>query len=543
MKRLIKLLPLLLGIAALGLLEFTSIVDWLEVQTTARLLTGLGLLSTVVVVLSKNVADNADEVAEVIGQPFGTLVLTGSVITIELALVASTMLNGESNPTLARDSMFSVLMIALTGITGVCNIIAAVRQGRVALADDGIIDVDELASANLVGSNTYFMMISTMSVLALIIPNFSPLTADANFSTPVNVVLSVVAVGVYAIFLTAQMSSYSTLFSEVMPTIQGDLGDPARRLAAGTGAGEPDHTEAPHLPSAALLLMAGLLVVVLISESMGHLIEVSITDLGLPSSLAGALVALLILAPEALNSIQASAVGGTPAHDQHALWICAGDREPHGSCGSGHRRNDPHAGDPRLGSLQLSLVGADTIPVASHATTDRDRRTHEACGLPVLAAAAGFLILALPSSGTLHGLRGFESSCGQHIVAVLCHSNVVFNADADAFPAIVDWRLSLRDWQAVADIQPWLHRQDHTELKRNGLFTKSIGTDVMHIEPEPVAGAVHVEVSVITPLDDALGVASQQTKLQQSIHELAQCHGVNGLCRSSRPDGFHRCLL
>ena len=57
------------------------------------------------------------------------------------------------------------------------------------------------------------------------------------------------------------------------------------------------------------MLVAGLLVVVLISESMGHLIETGITDLGLPSSLAGALVALLILAPEALNSIQASISG------------------------------------------------------------------------------------------------------------------------------------------------------------------------------------------------------------------------------------------
>ena len=77
MKLLFKLLPLLLGLAALGLLEFTSIVHWLEVQKTATLLSGLGLLSGIIVVLSKNVADNADEVAEFIGQPFGTLVLTG----------------------------------------------------------------------------------------------------------------------------------------------------------------------------------------------------------------------------------------------------------------------------------------------------------------------------------------------------------------------------------------------------------------------------------------------------------------------------------
>lgn len=302
MTLLLKLAPLLLGLIALAGLEFTSVIDWLLVQETGLVLGGLGVLSVIVIVLSNNVAKHADDVAEVIGQPFGTLVLTGSVITIELALVASTMLKGESNPTLARDSMFSVLMIALTGVVGVCNIISAIRQGRIALADDGVIETDELAAANLVGSNTYFLMISTMGVLALIIPNFSPSTPAGNFSTPVNVVLSVVAVGVYAVFLTAQISSYSALFTEVMPEFDDANADAA-------DAEREEQESIPPLLESSLLLMSGLLVVVLIAESMGHLIEAGITDLGLPSSLAGAFVALLILAPEALNSIKASAGG------------------------------------------------------------------------------------------------------------------------------------------------------------------------------------------------------------------------------------------
>jgi len=302
MTLLLKLAPLLLGLIALAGLEFTSVIDWLLVQETGLVLGGLGVLSVIVIVLSNNVAKHADDVAEVIGQPFGTLVLTGSVITIELALVASTMLKGESNPTLARDSMFSVLMIALTGVVGVCNIISAIRQGRIALADDGVIETDELAAANLVGSNTYFLMISTMGVLALIIPNFSPSTPAGNFSTPVNVVLSLVAVGVYAVFLTAQISSYSALFTEVMPEFDDANADAA-------DAEREEQESIPPLLESSLLLMSGLLVVVLIAESMGHLIEAGITDLGLPSSLAGAFVALLILAPEALNSIKASAGG------------------------------------------------------------------------------------------------------------------------------------------------------------------------------------------------------------------------------------------
>ena len=52
-------------------------------------------------------------------------ILTAVVMTIELSLVASTMLTDESNPTLARDPIFSVFMITLTAFTGIWNFIFA----------------------------------------------------------------------------------------------------------------------------------------------------------------------------------------------------------------------------------------------------------------------------------------------------------------------------------------------------------------------------------------------------------------------------------
>ena len=292
------LLPILIGLIALVSIEFSGVMAWLLVQPTGIVLTGLGLLSGVVLLLSKSVANQADRVAELIGQPYGTLVLTAAVMTIELALVASTMLTGESNPTLARDSMFSVVMIALTGVTGLCNVLAAVRRGT--LGSDGQVDTSQMAAPNLLGALTYWDLISTMCVLALVIPNFSRSTTEANFSTPVNVVLSIVAFGVYAIFLTAQMGRYRNLYTERESLV-----------IAVEGGGETLEAEGSHLPlwKAAILLVVGLLVVCLIAESMGQLIETGITDLGLPNSLAGVLVAMLILAPEALNAIQAASQG------------------------------------------------------------------------------------------------------------------------------------------------------------------------------------------------------------------------------------------
>ena len=297
------LLPILIGLVALVSIEFSDVMAWLLVQPTSIVLAGLALLSGVVLVLSKSVANQADRVSELIGQPYGTLVLTAAVMTIELALVASTMLTGESNPTLARDSMFSVVMIALTGVTGICNVLAAVRRGT--LGSDGQVDTSQMAAPNLLGALTYWDLISTMCVLALVIPNFSRSTTEANFSAPVNAVLSVVAFGVYAIFLTAQMGRYRSLYTERESLIVavGGGGEALETLEA-----ENNDNDLP-LWKAASLLVAGLLVVCLIAESMGQLIETGITDLGLPSSLAGVLVAMLILAPEALNAIQAASPG------------------------------------------------------------------------------------------------------------------------------------------------------------------------------------------------------------------------------------------
>jgi Ca2+:H+ antiporter len=65
--------------------------------------------------LAFGVVRHADCLAVLLGEPYGTLILTLSVIGIEAAMLAALMLNGEDNPTLARDTMFSVIVIVLTG--------------------------------------------------------------------------------------------------------------------------------------------------------------------------------------------------------------------------------------------------------------------------------------------------------------------------------------------------------------------------------------------------------------------------------------------
>ena len=295
--------PLLLGLLALIGLEFTPVLDWLLLQPALPVLTGLGLLSLLVLLMARGVAHHADQLAEQLGEPLGTLVLTGSVIVIELALIASTMLTGDSNPTLARDSMFSVLMIVLTGVKGVTLIVAArvQKQGR-----DQPMQLEDMASVNQSGSSAYINLITTMSVLALVLPNFSQDSLEANYSLPINWLLTFVAISLYVIFLRGQVGRYRNLFIDT-PQKQAS-GALAHADSTAVEALPANESQSSILQSGALMA-AGLLVLVLIAESMGTLIETGITDLGLPSSLVGLLVGLLVVAPEALNALQAAGKG------------------------------------------------------------------------------------------------------------------------------------------------------------------------------------------------------------------------------------------
>ena len=289
--------PLLIGILALIGLETTPVLDWLLLQPVVPVLSGLGLLSLLVLLMARGVTHHADQLAERLGEPLGTLVLTGSVIVIELALIASTMLTGESNPTLARDSMFSVLMIVLTGVKGLTVILAArvQRQGRTEPMQP-----EDLATVNQSGSSAYINLITTISVLALVLPNFSQDSLEANYSLPINWLLTFVSISLYGIFLRGQVGRYRNLFTESpQQQVSGTLSE---------ASGPVDEHQSSILQSGALMA-AGLLVLVLIAESMGSLIETGINDLGLPSSLGGLLVGLLVVAPEALNALQAAGKG------------------------------------------------------------------------------------------------------------------------------------------------------------------------------------------------------------------------------------------
>src|SRR5213596_2383928 len=146
------------------------------------------------------VVRHADCLAIKLGEPYGTLILTLSAISIEVVMISTAMLHGANNPTLGRDAIFAVVMIALNGLVGLSLLLGGLRHRE--------------QYYNLLGVNAYLNVIMTLAVLGLVLPNFTTSQSGPNFSTEQEVFLVVVSLLLYAIFLLIQTMRHRRYFLE-----------------------------------------------------------------------------------------------------------------------------------------------------------------------------------------------------------------------------------------------------------------------------------------------------------------------------------------
>jgi len=224
-----------------------------------------------------SVVRHADCLAIKCGEPYGTLILTLSAITIEVMMISAAMLHGKNNPTLARDMMFAVIMIALNGLIGLSLLLGGLRHHE--------------QHYNLQGASAYLNTIMVLSVLGLVLPNFTTSFSGPRFSTVQEIFLAIASIGLYAIFLLIQTMRHSAYFMELKGAAD------ASEHHAG-----PMHSTIYH----AVMLVLYLLVVVVLAEKFAIPLDNSIESFGMPQAFGGAIVAGLVLAPEALSAIKAA---------------------------------------------------------------------------------------------------------------------------------------------------------------------------------------------------------------------------------------------
>ena len=220
---------------------------------------------------------HAEVVAHRVGEPFGTLVLALAVTIIEVALIVSMMItSGTDAAALARDTVFAAVMIVCNGIIGLCLLAGGVRH-----REQGF---------QFQGAQAALSVLIALTMLTLVLPNFTSTSAGPTFSSSQLVFAAVVSLILYGSFLFVQTVRHRDYF-----------------LPAGGG----EEAHAPPPPNRAALVSAGLLLVslaavVALAKALTPTLEGGIAALGAPRSVVGIVIAGLVLLPEGLASYRAA---------------------------------------------------------------------------------------------------------------------------------------------------------------------------------------------------------------------------------------------
>ena len=189
---------LITGIAA-SIIFYSLCEQVLTDKTSPWLSAGLFTVLFIVMLWSAfGVVRHADGLAIRLGEPYGTLILTISVISIEVIMISAVMLTATHNPTLGRDMMFSVLMIVLNGLVGLSLLLGGLRH------------VEQ--SFNLQGASTFLAVLIPLSILGLILPNFTESTRIGTFSGEQMAFLIIINIALYLTFLGIQTIRHQDYF-------------------------------------------------------------------------------------------------------------------------------------------------------------------------------------------------------------------------------------------------------------------------------------------------------------------------------------------
>src|SRR5256714_8452462 len=270
--------PLLIGLVTVAIF-FAAGSQLVEmIAHPARLIGVFIWLFAVIVWSAICVVRHADCLAIRLGEPYGTLILTLSAISIEDVMISTAMLHGANNPTLGRDAIFAVIMIALNGLVGLSLMLGGLRYRE--------------QHYNIQGVNAYLNVIMALGVLGLVLPNFTTSTSGPTFSTEQEIFFASVSLLLYAIFLLIQTLRHRGYFLDVKETATKHSPHHLARIRS-TG-------------FHALVLLLYLVTVIFLAEKFAIPLDNSIEQFHMPQAFGGAIIAALVLSPEGLGGITAS---------------------------------------------------------------------------------------------------------------------------------------------------------------------------------------------------------------------------------------------
>jgi Ca2+:H+ antiporter len=259
--------------SAVAFVGATAALGWVFKPTGP----GLVFAAVLLVILFGTVfaaVHHAEVIAHKIGEPYGTLLLTLSVIIIEVAVIATIMIGDKSAPTLARDTVFAVVMIVCNGLVGLCILAGGLRYTE--------------QEFQVSGAKVYLSVLIVLSTITLILPNYTLTTPGPLFSALQLAFVSVVTLILYGLFLYTQTVLHRDYF------INDDTDD-------------EDGDAQPHgIAVNGVLLVVSLVAVVLLAKSFSVVVDAGGAAIGAPPAFSGIVVALLVLLPESVAALTAA---------------------------------------------------------------------------------------------------------------------------------------------------------------------------------------------------------------------------------------------
>lgn len=216
------------------------------------------------------IAHHAEVLAVRLGEPYGTLILTLAAVSVEVVILVA-LLQGEPNPTLARDTVFAAVMFDINGILGLAAIVGGLKHGQ--------------TKYNISSANSFVAMLLVAIGIGMFIPDFVPDEQWKIYSVFSIVIMAVM----YMAFLRLQTVEHRTFFEYSSSTE------------------EEAHDESRSQNSLHVGIMLGAIVLVgLLSEVLSVLLDAGLTGSSLPKSIPAVLVALISASPEILTALRAA---------------------------------------------------------------------------------------------------------------------------------------------------------------------------------------------------------------------------------------------
>jgi len=207
------------------------------------------------------------------GEPYGSLILTLSIVLLEVSLISILMLSGSAGATLMRDTLYSIAMIVMAGLAGAAMLLGGWKYQNLYF--------------NFKGINHYLISIIPLAVIVMVLPT----ALGGTYTMPQLVLIAFICLVLYIVFLVIQTKTHTKFF-----VYEDEDND-------GHQHGKPSpHSNAWHFA----FLVIHLIAVIGITKLNANQLEQLFIALNIPMMLKGTIVAMLTLSPEGLGAISST---------------------------------------------------------------------------------------------------------------------------------------------------------------------------------------------------------------------------------------------